>query len=461
MSLIDFILKQNKLSFSVANIYFYLVSFMFFSFVLFFSLYFYKFIFLNKNITLFLSFLYILSIFLVFSFFKKKNFILINFIFFFFIGLLILEFFIIYFFNLNEINKKKINYDDFKNKIYNEQYFPIIYPRYILQNNLANVIDETKIFPLSSLSNKKTILCNEDNFWSTYVSDKYGFNNNNEIWENKIEIAIFGDSFSHGNCVKLENQWVKKLQKKIPGTLNLSMGGNGPLMMLATLKEYYKHIKPDVVIWQYFDSHDTRIPLEKNNVFLNNYLTRKDFSQNLFYKQSEIDKFLFKIYEEKNSKIIEINKPKKKKNIKDKIKQIIFLKNFRSIFGLIRVDFKQAERDLSQVMFHANEHIGDDVKKYFLYIPHYSSIERKKTPLNILDKNIIFNIAKKNNFKIISADLMLKNYENFTSLYPYRGAHFNKNGYHIIYKVTEQCLEFFNQNLKKNLCEPMLITKIK
>ena len=58
------------------------------------------------------------------------------------------------------------------------------------------------IFPLSGISNSETIHCNENGYFSIYQSDRFGFNNPDEEWNNKeIEYLLVGDSFTHGSCV--------------------------------------------------------------------------------------------------------------------------------------------------------------------------------------------------------------------------------------------------------------------
>ena len=42
------------------------------------------------------------------------------------------------------------------------------------------------ILPMSGISNKKTFLCNEDGFFSSYLSDRYGFRNDNNIYDKKL-----------------------------------------------------------------------------------------------------------------------------------------------------------------------------------------------------------------------------------------------------------------------------------
>ena len=50
---------------------------------------------------------------------------------------------------------------------------------------------------------KKTIYCNEHGYFTNFMSDRYGFNNNDEVWDSdQIEYLLIGDSFLLGSCVK-------------------------------------------------------------------------------------------------------------------------------------------------------------------------------------------------------------------------------------------------------------------
>ena len=47
----------------------------------------------------------------------------------------------------------------------------------------------------------QTIHCNENGYYSTYESDRYGFNNPDEEWESsEIEYLLVGRFFTHGVC---------------------------------------------------------------------------------------------------------------------------------------------------------------------------------------------------------------------------------------------------------------------
>ena len=72
--------------------------------------------------------------------------------------------------------------------------------------SLENISDYNFI-PLSSFSNEKIYLCNETGEHSFYQSDRYGFNNIDEIWEEKIaDLILIGDSFVTGSCTNKFNE---------------------------------------------------------------------------------------------------------------------------------------------------------------------------------------------------------------------------------------------------------------
>ena len=62
--------------------------------------------------------------------------------------------------------------------------------------------ENLKTFPLSGQSNSENLYCNENGFYSKFSTDRYGFNNPDEVWLAKeVEYVIIGDSYAYGNCV--------------------------------------------------------------------------------------------------------------------------------------------------------------------------------------------------------------------------------------------------------------------
>ena len=154
---------------------------------------------------------------------------------------------------------------------------------------VSTINDEDEIYPLSGISNKLTIFCNESGYWSTFQSDRYGFNNPNEQWDKlHFDFVLVGDSFTLGACVREKDTIAGQLRNKTE-VLNLGYGGNGPLLEYATLREYFKHIEAKNVLWLYYESDLQDFQLELSNKVLINYLEDINFTQDLINRQKEID----------------------------------------------------------------------------------------------------------------------------------------------------------------------------
>ena len=156
--------------------------------------------------------------------------------------------------------------------------------RYSLENN---------IYPLSGISNKLTVNCNESGYWAEYESDKYGFNNPKYAYKKNIDIISIGDSFVQGACVKMDEDVTSHLRKFNYTSLNYGYAGSGPLIELAILKEYASIYKPKNLLWFYFRGDVEDLFSELKNEILIKYLNN-DYSQNLINRQDEIDNFLSK-----------------------------------------------------------------------------------------------------------------------------------------------------------------------
>ena len=157
------------------------------------------------------------------------------------------------------------------------------------------------IYPLSGISNKKTLYCNENGYYTIYQSDRYGFNNPNEEWDKKeIKYLLVGDSFTHGACVNepdtISGNLRSALNQNKEGVLSLGYSGNGPLIEYATLREYFPLTNAKRVLWMYYENDLTDLDSELNNSILLNYLNDKKFTQNLKSRQKEVDKKLFNMF---------------------------------------------------------------------------------------------------------------------------------------------------------------------
>jgi hypothetical protein len=76
------------------------------------------------------------------------------------------------------------------------------------------------------------------------------------------------------------------------------MVGNGPLVELATLREFLPPFRPKIVLWVYFEGNDySELREERKSPLLMRHLS-KEFNQSLITRQREVDQALLQHVEE-------------------------------------------------------------------------------------------------------------------------------------------------------------------
>lgn len=334
--------------------------------------------------------------------------------------------------------------------------YPNFTPVYQLQNKNFNnykVSNGKEIFPLSKVSNQKTSMCNEDGNWVIYKTDQHGLNNN-YINYNNTYIFVLGDSYVEGHCSSPENNIAGQLENIYDSKIvNLGLAGSGPLMMLASAREYALKFNPKIIVWYHF--HNDIINLqryEKNNKILMRYLEDKEFEQNLIERQNEIDevatKYIFKKIE----------------------KQTFFTKDFRFMtffklwytrllikkFGLNTQglftqinnpdisDYITYEKILFQIQSLAKE---NNIEFYFIFLPDITGVFPNiyKHYENVDSRNDVMKIAKNlfNKNALDLTEMFVDNFENPKDLFVggILGNHYTDKGYSFVAKKTYELIE--------------------
>ena len=318
----------------------------------------------------------------------------------------------------------------------NPDVVPYFYP------NELNLKENIKIYSLSGVSSSLTVFCNENGYYSVNLSDRYGFNNPDDEWDNSIIDYVFvGDSLTHGYCVNRPNDIPSVIRsihnKKV---LNLGYGRNGPLIEYATLREYLpKNVKK--IVFMYYEGNDLDgLNGELKNNILTKYLTDEDFYQNLKEKQKFIDyekrKHILVRLEGDKFKFFMLNKTRKA------IKNIINLKKNKK--NLILNNNYKLEK-LEQILF-LSKKLASERKSdfYFVYLPSVSYyFENKRYPDKSLYFNEIRSIVNKLNINFIDIHKeVFEKEKNPKKLFPFElSGHYNVEGYkkvaEIIYKFTK------------------------
>ena len=116
--------------------------------------------------------------------------------------------------------------------------------------------------PLGSAPNVLTFTCAEDEGFISFKTDRFGFRNDDQLWENKMhDILIIGDSHAESACVKKTIQEYFDPSIKI---ITLGKGGNGPLTSLAVMTEYLEVYSPKV-IYHLIHPNDYAVPINHTN----------------------------------------------------------------------------------------------------------------------------------------------------------------------------------------------------
>ena len=166
---------------------------------------------------------------------------------------------------------------------------------------------DTELFPLSGYSYSEIILCNEFGYFNHIFTDRYGFNNLDNLWDmEKIDYVLIGDSFIEGYCQDKQNTIAENLRKfSNKSILNLGQGAAGTLQEYAILLEYIpENVKS--IIWFITDNDIIDLEKELKHPILYNYLIKNNAHQELKSKQLEVDNFYkktFTIEEQKQKRI--------------------------------------------------------------------------------------------------------------------------------------------------------------
>jgi hypothetical protein len=196
--------------------------------------------------------------------------------------------------------------------------FPNFTPSNIVGSN-GLTSKKGRIYPLGTISNSTTTLGNETGYYPIIETDEHGFNNPKGLYiKNKVDIVLTGDSFAEGYSVHSDETISAVLRQLDFNAISVGKGGSGPLIELAALKEYAEPLKPRIVLWLYYVNDLTDLNSEMQSSILRKYLNEDDYSQNLIFRQEEIDDVL------KNYIQSEWTREKKREMVKKRM--IYFLK---------------------------------------------------------------------------------------------------------------------------------------
>lgn len=293
------------------------------------------------------------------------------------------------------------------------------------------------VYPMSpGIPGTISVLCNESGFWTTFHSDEFGFRNPSGMHEpGNVDIAIVGDSFAIGSCVRDAGTIAGHLGRSFGRVLNLGWQGSGPLIHLAVTREYATPVKPRFVVWVFFAGNDmANLEVESQNEFLTRYL-EPGYVQGLREKHRP----LVDAKRHWMSRREETRARAKEKARRDRatLKSWMSLTELRSrISDLLTSDLTYDNPEPSALFTEVAERMRDDVTEWggellFVYLPSPEWILRQSGGYQHRERVV----ALMDSLRIDNIDLLetLAGHPDPPSLYPFRmKGHFTEEGYGVI-----------------------------
>ncbi len=333
--------------------------------------------------------------------------------------------------------------------------YPVVAPTSFLQEGLETK-GGTLIFPLGGIANVTTVYCNVSGEWVIYQSDEHGFNNPKGIWgQERIDVAVIGDSFTHGGCVEPEKNAVGLIREVYENTLNLGIGGNGPWVEFATLKEYLGDLKPRVVLWFYTEGNDLgNLAWETQAHELFWERLKSSQPQGLAAMQADIDDEL-RAYVNKNREEARSGEPTLVGSVFDRLS----LKTTRGrAANLIpngaacvakTYDWTPFLQQLESILVTADQFVNTwGGEMYFVYLPHwvryadsYDECALNKPASHVTQYDQVLSLAENSGLSVIDVTEAFDAHADPLSLWPFReNRHYNEQGYALVADAVLQSI---------------------
>ena len=306
---------------------------------------------------------------------------------------------------------------------------PRISPRIGLSTS-GYIQGDGSLFALAGLANRRTAYCNAEGDYLVFQSDRYGLRNADEVYgQGEFDVVLVGDSFAMGHCV--ERDMGALLRGRGISTVNLGYGGNGPLIELATLREYGSMLTPRHVLWVYFEGNDLRdLGREMGAEVLSNYLN-ENFNQNLIARQHQIDTQLESYLDRVLVTPGEPGKP-------GALKRILFLDGIRNLMhrAMRRNDIADQQFELfAQILERARADVETwGGQLHFVYLPQWERFSGVNTRSSLsVHHDRILAIAGELSLPVIDLTPVIAAQPDPLELFPFRlKGHFTQEGYKLV-----------------------------
>lgn len=204
-------------------------------------------------------------------------------------------------------------------------------------------ISDYQLYPFNQVSKKRNFIafappglqnyfkCDEGYGTIKHTSDRFGFRNDDSLWDEELDVVLIGDSFASGQCVDKKNSLSGILNNNKIKTLILAHGGTSAVHYDFYLKTFIPLLKPKKIIIALHENDNHLIDtVELHANFLskiktNDYVSIKN---NKFYPSTKLNEF--------NKDILDLYKFNLNFTVKekllfkiDKLKKYFYLPNIK------------------------------------------------------------------------------------------------------------------------------------
>lgn len=325
--------------------------------------------------------------------------------------------------------------------------YPAALPSFFMRSDSPR-----SLLPLGGVANVTTVLCNELGEYAVYQSDEHGFNNPAGLWSSdRLDVAVVGDSFTHGSCVPPGSDFASRIRERWPRTLNLGMSDNGPLLELAAVREYLPAFKPETVLWMYFEGNDlSDLAKEMENPRLRQYL-EDGFRQGLVGKQTQVDSSLVSWIETearaRTDTVVAAGQGGGSAGA-GRLRKILTLQNVRRSLNLVaNPPLSDAGCDLAafqRVLSEANEAVTSwGGRLYFVYLPSWGRYHSSLNKCEQLRDEVLASVARLG-IPIIDLHPTFAKRRDRSALFaqgPMYATHYNVDGYNLVARTVLDSLQ--------------------
>ena len=318
------------------------------------------------------------------------------------------------------------------------------------------LLKSNTVWPLAERTKSTIVLCNEYGEYITSKSDRFGFLNPDEVYNNNLEIALIGDSFAQGYCTK--NNFANNLRSYYPKLATFGIGSTGPLFQYGIFREYVENLKPSLLVWVYFENDLTNLFWNHNNSHLTKYITSNE-TNNLFKVQDQIDSAI----DEHVSSLLQGDIHSKDSQYKP-ILDFLLIRRIRAKFqfnihGPIIVDHTDTKRIqemipiFRKIVLSTKNRIGKwGGKMLFVYLPsQYQFMSEIRNPgrIDYQFKDEVLSIVKNLGIDILDITPVFRKYDDpYDTLWWSSNSHYNDKGNAI---VSDEIAKYIDKTMPKDV----------